>query len=145
METRYNIWFVKPKRLLHFAAGLALFASTSTLPFGAQVDGGPRGTLVNNCVASERTSDTYKFTNNCSYIVQIVVNQPGDGGQSKPQIFTAQLFPNKSANEGWNHFPYMMWACAGSNSPLSRNTKKLPAYGDNDVYCPTGGNAGGGR
>jgi hypothetical protein len=134
------------KKLLLFSSVIGMFAVTAALPAGAQVNEGPRGTLVNYCVTATPLNETFHLTNICSFVIQVVLDQPGggtvEGMPVQPQSFTVQLLPKESANEGWTGRAHTVWACAGSNSPFSRATHKIPAYGDYNVYCPTDGNAG---
>ena len=102
--------------------------------------------LVNYCVTATPLNGTFRLTNICSFVVQVVLDQPGggtvEGMPVQPQSFTLQLLPKESTNEGWTGKPFTVWVCAGSNSPFSRATHKIPVYGDYNVYCPTDGNAG---
>jgi hypothetical protein len=134
------------KKLLLLFTVLALSAATATVPSTAQTNDGPRGLLVNYCVTATPQNGTFHLTNICSFVVQVVLDQPGggtvEGMPVQPQSFTVQLLPKESANEGWTGRAHTVWVCAGSNSPFSRATHKIPAYGDYNVYCPTDGNAG---
>jgi hypothetical protein len=134
------------RKLIILSLALSLFAAIATVHSSAQVDAGPRGTVVNYCVTATPTNGTFHLTNICSFPVQVVLDQPGggtvEGMPVQPQSFTVQLLPKESANEGWTGRAHTVWACAGSNSPFSRATHKIPAYGDYNVYCPMDGNAG---
>lgn len=134
------------KELLLLTCVLGLFAAAATVPSTAQASGGPRGVLVNYCVTATPQNGTFHLTNICSFTVQVVLDQPGggmvEGVPVQPQSFTLQLGSKESMNEGWTGRAHTVWACAGSNSPFSRVTHKIPEYGDYNVYCPTDGNAG---
>jgi hypothetical protein len=109
---------------------------------------GPDGVLVPQSLSQQASAGTWRWTNNCNYVVQVALAQPRTGGPGGLKLhngsITFQLLPAESARQGYSGAPYRVWVCANSNGPMDSVLRQSPSYDSNSVICPTGGTAGAG-
>ena len=103
--------------------------------------GGPKGTLVNYCLAVNSANGTYRFSNKCPFMVEVAAAQPYPNGQPNGSD-TFELEPSDSHTAGTATLSMRFWACATPSVPISSSTKASPMSNSTDVICPTDGNAG---
>jgi len=118
-----------------FFAGVCFSHSTAQ-------QNGPKGVLVNYCLNVSATNGTYKFTNKCTFLIQVAAGQPYPNGQPNGAE-TFGLQPNDSHTSGTTTMAMpRYWACASPSVPIIRGTNKSPESNSNNVVCSTGGIAG---
>jgi hypothetical protein len=101
---------------------------------------GPTGVLVNYCLSVTATNGTYRFTNRCTFLIQVAAGQPYPNGQPNGSD-TFGLQPNDSHTSGTTTMGTpRYWACASPSLPISSSTHASPMSNSNDVICPTHGN-----
>lgn len=129
------------KRLYRVVAVPMFFACISLTHSRAQ-QAGPKGTLVNYCLSVTTANGSYRFTNKCSYVIEVAAAQPYPNGQPNGSD-AFELSPNDSRLSGTTTLAApRYWACAMPSVPISSSTHASPRSNANDVICPTRGTAG---